>query len=136
MKVFMDTSAILAVLSANDHFHNVAKDAWRDLLLGSAQIVCSNYVLLEILALLQNRFGLDALRLFQSDLLPVIEVAWVDEQFHSQAVSSLLVANRRQLSLVDCTSFQIMRHFGISRVFTFDSHFREQGFEVLPPLNL
>ena len=136
MKVFMDTSAMLAVLSANDHFHSAAKDAWRDLLLGSAQIVCSNYVLLEIFTLLQSRFGLDALRLFQNDLLPVLEVAWVDEQLHNQAVSSLLVANRRQLSLVDCTSFQIMRHLGISRVFAFDAHFKEQGFEVIPPLNL
>ena len=115
MKVYIDTSAMLAVLNANDHFHSAAKDAWRDLLLGSSQIICSNYILLEIFVLLQSRFGLDALRLFQSDLLPVLEVIWIDEQLHNQAVSSLLVANRRQLSLVDCTSFQIMRNYGISQ---------------------
>jgi predicted nucleic acid-binding protein len=46
--------------------------------------------------------------------------------------SALLAANRRLLSLVDCTSFQTMRLRGISRVFTFDHHFKEYGFEVQP----
>jgi len=132
LKVFVDTSAILAVLSANDRYHLRAKGVWRDLLTGSDQLICSNYVLLELYTLLQGRFGLDALRLFQNYLLPVLEVVWVDEQLHNQAVSTLLVVNRRNLSLVDCTSFQLMHHLGISGVFAFDAHFKEQGFDVLP----
>jgi uncharacterized protein len=47
-------------------------------------------------------------------------------------MSALLAANRRTLSLVDCSSFDIMRKFGIDTVFTFDPHFREQGFSVVP----
>ena len=41
------------------------------------------------------------------------------------AVAALLAANCRQLSLVDCTSFQAMRQLGIATVFTFDAHFVE-----------
>ncbi len=134
MKVFADTSAILAVLNADDLHHAAAKTIWRDLLLESAQILCSNYALQEIFTLLQSRFGLDAVRLFQSDVLPVLEVVWVDEPLHNQAVSALLAANRRNLSLVDCASFEMMRQFGVSKAFTFDPHFLEQGFEVMPPL--
>jgi predicted nucleic acid-binding protein len=44
----------------------------------------------------------------------------------------LLAANRRSLSLVDCTSFEVMRQAGLDTVFTFDLHFREMGFKVIP----
>jgi len=100
------------------------------------QITCSNYVLVEAIALLQSRFGLEAVRLLQRDVIPVLDVAWADEPIHLQAVSAMLVANRRQLSLVDCASFGIMQQLGISSVFAFDPHFSEQGFEVFPRLEL
>jgi len=41
-----------------------------------------------------------------------------------------LTAARRQLSLVDCISFEVMRRRGIKTAFTFDDHFAEQGFET------
>lgn len=37
------------------------------------------------------------------------------------------------LSFTDCTSFVVMRHFGITEAFTFDDDFRRAGFTVLPP---
>ena len=43
----------------------------------------------------------------------------------------MLAAARKKLSLVDCVSFQIMRQQGVRAAFCFDSHFREQGFDVL-----
>jgi predicted nucleic acid-binding protein len=49
----------------------------------------------------------------------------------NSAISALLAAGRRKLSLVDCTSFEIMRSLGIKTVFAFDSHFVEQGFKII-----
>jgi predicted nucleic acid-binding protein len=49
-----------------------------------------------------------------------------------QALENLLSINRRQLSFVDCTAFQTMRRLGIETAFTFDSHFREEGFNTIP----
>jgi predicted nucleic acid-binding protein len=43
-----------------------------------------------------------------------------------------LTSARRRLSLVDCTSFEVMRRLGITSAFAIDRHFVEQGFEVLP----
>lgn len=132
MKIFIDTSAFLAVLNANDHFHHPAKQAWGVILAGDSSLYTSNYVLLETTALLQHRFGLEALRLLQSEILPVIETTWVDAAIHARSTSALLAANRRQLSLVDCTSFEILRQMGLEAVFSFDPHFRQQGFTVIP----
>lgn len=132
MNIFIDTSAFLAVLNANDRFHLPARNAWSDIITSGSVIFTSNYIILETTALLQHRFGIEALRLFESELLPVVEIAWVDEAIHKQGMSTLLAANRRDLSLVDCTSFEMLRHRDMDRAFTFDLHFSEQGFEVIP----
>jgi predicted nucleic acid-binding protein len=132
MNVFVDTSAILAVLNANDRHHAAVKSVWEKLLLEGDQLYVNNYVLIESFALLQSRFGLEAVRLFQGDMLPVMETVWVDEVTHNPAVSALSAANRRSLSLVDCASFETMRQLGIALAFTLDNHFKEQGFEVIP----
>ena len=132
MNIFIDTSAFLAVLNANDHFHRTAKQSWDEILASDSILFSSNYVILETTALLQHRFGVEAVRLFVSDILPIIEITWVDEAIHMQGTSALLVANRRNLSLVDCISFEIMRQIGLDAAFTLDVHFREQGFIVVP----
>jgi uncharacterized protein len=79
-------------------------------------------------ALIQNRLGLGAVRDFQQDILPLIRIEYVEPELHRSGVSSLLAASRRNLSLVDCVSFEIMCVLGIKTVFSFDPHFREQGF--------
>jgi predicted nucleic acid-binding protein len=132
MNIFIDTAAFLAVLNFNDQFHQSAKNIWDEILSSNVSLFSSNYIILETTALLQHRFGIEAVRLFENDILPVIEIAWVDKIIHQQGMSALLVANRRNLSLVDCTSFEIMRQIGSDEVFTFDPHFREQGFKVIP----
>jgi predicted nucleic acid-binding protein len=132
MNIFIDTAAFLAVLNANDRFHPSAKRSWDEILSSDSILFSSNYVILETTALLQHRFGIEAVRLFENDILPIIGIAWVDEAIHKQGMSALLTANRRDLSLVDCTSFEIIRQMGLDTVFTFDPHFREQGFMVIP----
>jgi predicted nucleic acid-binding protein len=95
-------------------------------------LICNNYVLVETIAVLQNRLGMDAMMVFQNDVRPILTILWVDENLHQRAVSALLAAQRRRLSLVDCASFESMRQAGIRQAFAFDVDFEEQGFEVLP----
>jgi uncharacterized protein len=47
-------------------------------------------------------------------------------------MEAVLAASRKKLSLVDCVSFQWMRHAGRRMAFCFDTHFREQGFSGKP----
>jgi uncharacterized protein len=129
MTVFVDTSALLAVLHGSDNNHAPAARTWKALLEDDEELVCTNYVLLETQALLQSRFGLGAVRDLLEDVVPLVRVAWVDDEVHGAGVSALLTANRRLLSLVDCVSFVTMRRLSITRAFAFDKHFAEQGFE-------
>jgi predicted nucleic acid-binding protein len=126
--VFVDTSALHALLDADDENHARAGATWEELQAHDESLVTSSYVLCETSALIQRRLGVVAVRDLHQHLLPLIDVRWVDESVHMAATEALLAANRRSLSLVDCASFVLMRRHGIRRAFAFDRHFREQGF--------
>jgi predicted nucleic acid-binding protein len=129
MTVFVDTTALYALLDRTDANQAASERGWRGLLEGNEPLVTSNYVLVEAFALVQHRLGAQAARDVQECLVPVLEVHWVDEAMHRAAISALLTAGRRDLSLVDCSSFELMRQLGIQRALSFDRHFEEQGFE-------
>ncbi len=132
MVVYVDTSAMLAIFHAEDTNHAKAIETWLDLAQGEIDLVCNNYVIVEAFSLLQRRYGLEKARALQERIVPLLDIDWLDEEFHADAVNSVLTANRRQLSLVDCSSFATMRRLRIESVFTFDEHFKEQGFTVVP----
>lgn len=83
---------------------------------------------MECCALAQSRLGLEAVRSITEDILPMMEVVWVDETTHAMAMAALLAAQRRKLSLVDCVSFTVLRINGARVAFAFDRHFAEEGF--------
>lgn len=132
MSVFVDTSGLLAMLDRDDAAHERVKAVWLQLISTDTPLITSNYVIVETVALLQNRLGMEAVRLFQEDVVPVLDVKWVDEVVHHGATSALLAASRRRLSLVDCASFEIMRLHGCKSALSLDAHFREQGFTTQP----
>jgi predicted nucleic acid-binding protein len=129
--VFVDTSALYAVLDRDDSNHARAAAIWPELLKEST-LVTHNYVLVETAALVQHRLGLAAARALATDIVPLLSVGWIDEHRNAAAQEAVLAASRKRLSLVDCASFLVMRECGIEQAFCFDAHFKEQGFKVLP----
>jgi predicted nucleic acid-binding protein len=127
---FVDTSGLYAALDADSSDQPAATEIWQRLLREREPLLTSSYVLLETFALVQRRLGMTAVQVLHEDVRPLLEIAWVDESLHSTAVTALLAANRRGLSLVDCTSFAVMRSRGIRRAFAFDNDFALQGFEL------
>jgi uncharacterized protein len=130
--IFVDTSALYAVLDRDDQNHPLAKSTWRTLLQEDEALIVTNYVVVETTALVQHRLGMEAVRVLCGDVLAALDVHWIGEDEHMHAQNALLAADRRKVSLVDCSSFHVMRSRMVRTAFAFDPHFREQGFEVLP----
>lgn len=130
-EVFVDTSALLALLVSDDRRHVEARDAFDRLERGLVALCSSSYVLVESYALLQRRIGLDAVRVMREHLAPLLQIVWVDRELHDAALERVLVDQRRQVSLVDAVSFQIMARRGIPRAFAYDQHFVEAGFQLV-----
>ena len=131
MNVFVDTSAFLAYLNKNDRNHKTAVSVWKQLLNNDDLLVCTNYILVESSALIQNRLGMEAVRDFQELFVPLLQIEWIDSSLHETGVAAWLASNRRRLSLVDVISFETMRRLHINTAFAFDQHFVEQGFRCL-----
>ncbi len=132
VSVFLDTSALIALLNAEDRFHDDAKHTWDRLLAGvrtgQKLLVTHHAILVESSALIARRLGMRAVRQLHDGLLPVAEIVWIDEKLHRRATAAMLAAARRNVSLVDWLSFEVMRDRRIRHAFTFDAHFGEQGF--------
>ena len=132
MSLFVDTSALLAFLDADQPRHAEMIDAWERAVVEERNLVTSNHVLVESSALVQRRLGLEALRALADILVPMLRPLRIDEELHAVAVAALFTASRGKLSLVDCTSFELMRRHGLTEALALDDDFARQGFLLLP----
>ena len=130
-RVFVDTSAFYALMDRSDKNYEQAAALWKDLVEKDLYLNTSNYVIVETLAILQSRLGFEAANLWYRDVLSLAEVLWIEGSIHNLAHELWLGLGRRKLSFVDCVSFVTMRHYKIEKVFVFDRHFEEQGFEIV-----
>jgi predicted nucleic acid-binding protein len=127
--IFIDTSAIYALADKADSNHITAYNKFEDILKSGEVPLLHNYILLESAALLQARLGLPSAILFLKDARS-FEVEWVDLDLHKEAEKELERIGKRGISLVDCTSFIVMRRRRVQRAFAFDPDFKDQGFLI------
>ena len=126
--VFIDTSAFLAVLDKGDRCHADSLKKWTHLAETRAETWTTDYVRLESWSLIQRRLGPQAVMAFQDDWLPLCKIHPVGTDGFERAVAQWRIAQRRNLSLVDLTSFDAMRQLAIRTALAFDGHFREMGY--------
>jgi predicted nucleic acid-binding protein len=131
VSVFVDTSALYALFDRDDRGHAVTASAWGALTSGPRPLITSNYVLLETTALLQRRLGLLAVHDLDDQVLPLLSVRWITEPMHRRALARLRRLDRREVSLVDCSSFELMEVEGIRDALALDEDFATAGFRLL-----
>ena len=126
--VFVDTSAFLAALDKGDKFHPEAANKWSALATGKTELWTTDYVRLESWSLIQRQLGAEAVMSFQDDWLPLCKIYEVGRDGFERAAAQWRIAQRRNLSLVDLTSFDAMRQLAIRTALAFDQHFQEMGY--------
>ena len=129
MKVFVDTSALMAIIDPSDARGRAARqwitNANRHVLL------THNYVIAESLALIERRIGRSAVSGLRHAVLPILDIRWIARDEHERALDEHLQSSRRS-SFVDQVSFVAMRDAGITTAFAFDDDFARAGFTVVP----
>jgi len=127
--IFLDTSAIYALADKADPNHT---DAYRkfDLALKAGEaFLLHSYVLVESATLLQARLGQASALAFLKDA-KAFDMEWVDSSLHQEALKELEKIGKREISLVDCMSFVVMRRRGVKKILAFDTDFQDQGFTI------
>jgi predicted nucleic acid-binding protein len=129
MSVFVDTSALYALLDEDDGHHADASDVLRRLV--GAELVTHSFVVVEVAALIGRRLPWAASERLLDGILPVIEVEPVEGDLYTLAVDAYRRSESAGISLVDRTSFALMRSLGIRRAFAYDEDFAREGFELV-----
>ena len=132
--IFVDTSAWYALEVEDDVNHEVACKFLSTIASGKHGIsVTTDYVLDETLTLLRSRRSLSSASVFIDKIKKSksVRVFWVEEGLFEKALEVFQRSERKSWSFTDCTSFALMKDLLIRDAFTFDSHFREAGLQVL-----
>jgi predicted nucleic acid-binding protein len=128
--VLWDSSAILALLDADDADHARAVSVARALAAEKRPSFITNYIEAEAHALLLRKLGRAIARewLFNGGL-PVVRVLPAEEQ---NAREILARHADQDWTFCDALSFAVLDGRRIARAFTFDRHFKQYGrFQVL-----
>lgn len=132
-RLFVDTAAWIGLEVVNDEHHEAAK-AFRQESGRAYQWVTTNWVLWEAVTWLRRRAGHASAvrfgeRLMASDKLAIITVT---PEVETGAWDLFRRYRDKDFGFIDCTSFAAMSALGLTTAFTFDEHFRQAGFRMLP----
>lgn len=133
MRIFLDTSFLVAFYNTRDQHHNQARtfiaETDRDI-----SFVISDYIFDEILTVLLVRGGkflsIEVGQLIVDD--DRIDLLSINEQVFQKA---WLVYHRfqdKEWSFTDCTSYVLMKNLSIMTGASFDEHFKQFGFRTVP----
>ena len=125
--MLVDNSGFLCFNEKEEPFHEKSVELY-----DSAKTrLTTNYVLAEYTALAQVR-GIPRRKIikFSTQILETaeIEIVWVDENLHRQAVELIKERPDKNYSLCDAVSFVIMRERQIIESLTTDKHFEQENF--------
>jgi predicted nucleic acid-binding protein len=128
--VLWDSSAILALLDADDADHRRAVAAATRIAAERRPSFITNYIEVETHALLLRKLGRTIARAWLlAGGLPVLRALP-----HEEDTAKTLLARYtdKNWSLCDAISFALLESRGVRAAFTFDTHFRQYGrFELL-----
>jgi len=132
MKLFVDTSAWLALNNKNDQHHNEAVSRSTVIKRQKIDLVTSDYVIDESITVIRYRVSHRAAVIFGEALVSstIVTVADVTNEERFKAWVMFKKYGDKELSFTDCTSFALMKKLGLQKTFSFDDHFRQLGFEL------
>ena len=132
-RVFVDSSAYLALLDTNDEHHREAIDTVQELAVARYRQFTTNVLLIESHALILSVLGRGRAAQFLKDMeesnTVVIRARAADEE---RAKQILFQYTDKAFSFADAISFAVMERLTIRLAFTFDRDFAQYGFSVLP----
>lgn len=133
-RVFVDTSAFVALRNRAEGEHEAARAALRELLSAGAFLFTSNYVFAETYTALLVRVGRDEAvrwgRAFREGT--AIEIVRSDLEVDDAAWGILESHEDKSWSYVDANSFALMEKEDVQEAFALDANFRQRGLQVVP----
>jgi predicted nucleic acid-binding protein len=132
VRLFVDTSAWLALNNKNDQYHDEAVSKITKVRQQKIQLVTSEYVFDESVTIIRYRISHRAAVAF-GDALISSNVASIEDITDEERLKAWVLFKKyrdKDLSFTDCTSFALMVKLKLQKAFSFDNHFKQVGFEL------
>jgi predicted nucleic acid-binding protein len=130
-KLFVDTSGWANLIDISQPYHDLAVQIYHDRRSQKHKIITTNYIICELVALLSSplRIPRNKVIAFIQSLKksPYIHIIHIDEMMDAKAWELLTQREDKEWSLVDCSSFIIMKQRRINEALTNDHHFEQAG---------
>lgn len=131
-RIFVDTSGWGDLVDAQQQFHTETKTIYETAKRQRNILITTNYILAELASLLSSPLRIPRSRAvdFINSIRTssVVDIVHINQQLDSRAWSLLVDRLDKNWSLVDCTSFVLMRQLDITEALTTDHHFEQAGF--------
>ena len=134
--LFVDTSGWAYYLDREDPLYPAVFSLVRSTVMQQRRLITTNYIIAELVALLSSRYHLPrqqvirVINALKTDAS--VEIVHIEQSTDHEAWALLEARTDKEWSLVDASSFVVMRNFGIARALTTDHHFTQAGFIRLP----
>ncbi|MDI6903888.1 MAG: PIN domain-containing protein [Candidatus Bathyarchaeia archaeon] len=138
MKLFIDSSAYIAFYNERDEKHREAEgfiDEIKKGFFGPVIFYTTDYVFDEAVTSIVSFTGRKDLALNAGEAIlssKITRVIKVDEEAFKDAWNLFKKFKDKFWSFTDCTSFTLMKRYRLATAFTFDEHYRQAGFKMLP----
>lgn len=137
MRLFLDTSALVAIEDLDDVNHKAAVQFREKIRLGQTpfrSLHTSNYVIDETVTILRIHCGHAVAVSFRKALEAsrLVRIVWITEPLEKAAWKIFEKHADKEYGFTDCTSFALMQTEAIRTAFTFDQHFAQFGFATAP----
>jgi predicted nucleic acid-binding protein len=129
---FIDTSGWANAFDRRQPQHAEAVSAFQQMRQNQDTIITSNYVISELVALLQSPLRIPRLQIFTTidtiKTTPYLNIIHIDPATDAAAWNLCKSRPDKAWSLVDCSSFILMQRQNIQFALTTDHHFKQAGF--------
>ncbi len=129
-RVFVDTSAFVAMYDKDDNMHSESIRLFEDIKNKRIRIVVTDYILSESITTAMAKAG-HKIAVTVGDFIlssHVVDLIWLDKTIKLKAWEFFKKYSDKQYSFTDCTSFVVMKETRVNHYFAFDAHFAKAGF--------
>jgi predicted nucleic acid-binding protein len=133
VKLFVDTSALIALADRTDQYHEQASRVLHATP-AAPELHTSNYVLDEVITRLRFTAGVQAAVGFAESVRAsrLYQIHPIDQRIEGLALAALKKYADHPLSFTDCTTIVLMEQLRLTRIFAFDEDFRKIGYLLVP----
>lgn len=132
MKIFVDSSALVALYNHNDPSYHKAQEISNNLIKNDAVLYLAYPNVLETATIIRKKVGIVPALHFLKELKNG-ELILLEEnnEIKEKAEEIFIKSKIRDLSLFDCLDFALMEFYELDAAFTFDKHYKQMGLKTL-----